>query len=342
MPAELAIYIGAIALGAAVVWWGSGWLEASSVRLAAHYRLPPIVQGGIVAAVGSSFPELSSTVLSTLIHGQFELGVGIIVGSAIFNILVIPGVAGLAGGGLGMNQTLVYKDAQFYITSVAVLLLTFSLAVIYRPVPDVGLTGEMTRWLALIPVALYGLYLFLQQQETADYQAEYRMEEPSSEDIQVWREWLRLAASLVIIVGGVEALVRAAIGLGSLFETPSFVWGLTVLAAATSVPDLFVSLRAARKQQGTVSLANVLGSNIFDLLIAVPVGVLIAGTTAVDYGVAAPMMAVLTLATIVLFAMLRTDMRLSRTESIVLLTLYAVFIAWIGLETAGVTSLIVG
>jgi len=342
MPADLAIYIGAIAFGAAVVWWGSGWLEASSVRLAAHYRLPPVVQGGIVAAVGSSFPELSSTVLSTLIHGQFELGVGVIVGSAIFNILVIPGVAGLAGGGLGMNQTLVYKDAQFYITSVAVLLLTFSLAVIYRPVPDAELTGELTRWLALIPVALYGLYLFLQQQETADYQSEYRIGEPSSEDLEVWREWLRLAASLVIIVGGVEALVRAAIGLGSLFETPSFVWGLTVLAAATSVPDLFVSLRAARKQQGTVSLANVLGSNIFDLLIAVPVGVLIAGTTTVDYGVAAPMMAVLTLATIVLFAMLRTDMRLSRTESIALLTLYVVFIAWIGLETAGVTSLIVG
>jgi cation:H+ antiporter len=336
MLTELAIYIGVIAAATGVVWTGSDWLESSSVSLAAHYRLPPVVQGGIIAAVGSSFPELSSTVLATLIHGEFELGVGVIVGSAIFNILVIPGVAGLAGGGLRMDWKLVYKDAQFYITSVAVLLLTFSLAVIYRPVPDAVLTGELTRWLVLIPIALYGLYLFLQQQETADYQ----VDRPAPEQVRVGREWLKLAASLAVIVAGVEALLWAAIGLGDLFDTPSFLWGLTVLAAVTSVPDLFVSLRAARKQQGTVSMANVLGSNIFDLLIAVPLGVLIAGSAHVRYDVAAPMMAVLTLATIVLFTMLRTRMTLTRLESLVLLSLYGMFIVWIGLETIGVTSLV--
>lgn len=332
---QLQLFIAVIICGTAVVWWGSSWLESSSVRLAAHYRLPPVVQGGIIAAVGSSFPELSSTVLSTLVHGEFELGVGIIVGSAIFNILVIPGVSGLAGRGLRPDWKLVYRDAQFYITSVAVLLLTFSLAVIYRPIADGELTGELTRALALIPVALYGLYLFLQQQEAAEYRAS-----AAPEKIHLQREWRRLAGSLLLILAGVEALLWAAIGLGDLFGTPSFLWGLTVLAAVTSVPDLFVSLRAARRNEGTVSLANVLGSNIFDLLIAVPLGVLIAGSATVSYAAAAPMMGALTLATIVLFAMLRTRMRLSRTESAGLLLLYGIFVSWIGLETAGVTSLV--
>jgi cation:H+ antiporter len=275
-------------------------------------------------------------VLSTLVHGEFELGVGVIVGSAIFNILVIPGVSGLIGGQLEPDWKLVYKDAQFYITSVAVLLLTFSLAVIYRPVDGAALTGELTRAMALIPIAVYGLYLFLMQQDAADHRLEHSA--PPATGLRPQREWLRLALSLVLILVGVEALVRAVIGLGDAFDTPSFLWGLTVLAAATSIPDLFVSVRAARKSEGTVSLANVLGSNIFDLLIAVPVGVLIAGSTTIHYAAAAPMMAALTLATIVLFAMLRTGMTLTRSECWLLLALYLVFVLWIGLETAGVSS----
>jgi cation:H+ antiporter len=268
-----------------------------------------------------------------LVHGELELGVGVIVGSAIFNILVIPGVSGLVGGQLEPHWKLVYKDAQFYITSVAVLLLTFSLAVIYGPVEGSPLTGELTRPLVLIPLALYGLYLFLQQQDAAEYQPD-----PPEHSYRPRREWVRLFISLLLILAGVEALLWAVIGLGDAFGTPSFLWGLTVLAAATSIPDLFVSVRAARKRDGTVSLANVLGSNIFDLLVAVPAGVLIAGSASIDYAAAAPMMAALTFATIVLFAMLRTGMILSRNECGLLLMLYVGFVFWVALETAGITS----
>ncbi|MGD8710906.1 MAG: sodium:calcium antiporter, partial [Ectothiorhodospiraceae bacterium] len=69
-------------VSAGVIWKGSGMLERSSERLSAYYRLPDVVQGAVVVAVGSSFPELSTTVISTLIHGEFELGVAAIVGSA--------------------------------------------------------------------------------------------------------------------------------------------------------------------------------------------------------------------------------------------------------------------
>jgi len=82
-----------------------------------------------------------------------------------------------------------------------------------------------------------------------------------------------------------------------------------------------------------VSLANVLGSNIFDLLVAVPAGILIAGAAPVDFAVAIPMMGFLTLATIILFTMLRTKMRLSRSEASILLVLYLGFLGWMILET---------
>ncbi|MDZ7714066.1 MAG: hypothetical protein U5L06_13645 [Rhodovibrio sp.] len=80
-----------------MIWLGSGILEAASERLAAVLSAADIVQGAIVVAIGSSFPELSTTVISSLVHGEFELGVAAIVGSALFNILVIPGLAGLSG-----------------------------------------------------------------------------------------------------------------------------------------------------------------------------------------------------------------------------------------------------
>jgi len=318
----------------AIVWRGSGLLERASERLAAYYRLPDIVQGAVVVAVGSSFPELSTTVISTLVHGEFELGVAAIVGSALFNILVIPALSGLVSREpLQANRDLVYKEAQFYMIAVAVLTLTFSFAIIYQPLPstDGAIRGELTRPLALLPVALYGLYLFVQYQDTLDHEGD-----DDTRDIHPVREWGLLALSLVVIVIGVEGLVRAAINFGDIFGTPSFLWGITVVAAGTSIPDAFVSIRAARHGRGITSIANVLGSNTFDLLVCIPAGVLIAGTAAINFSIAAPMMAALTAATVVLFLMMRTRMILSRRECVALLVIYVVFLVWIGAETFGV------
>nr|WP_297397667.1 hypothetical protein [uncultured Marinobacter sp.] len=151
----------------------------------------------------------------------------------------------------------------------------------------------------------------------------------------------KLAAGLALILVGVEGLVRAAVNFGDILGTPSFLWGITMVAAGTSIPDAFVSVRAARNGKGITSTANVLGSNIFDLLCCIPIGVLIAGTAVINYSVAAPMMAVLTLATVILFLMMRTQMIVSRAESWSLLALYGGFVAWIAMESFNVTNLIV-
>lgn len=317
----------------AIVWKGSHMLESSAERLAVHYKLPDIVTGAVVVAVGSSFPELSTTVLSTLLHGEFELGVSAIVGSAIFNILVIPGLSRIASDNqLESNRDLVYKEAQFYMLSVAVLLITFAFAAIYNPVTppptDGSITGTMTRSLALIPMVMYGLYLFVQWQDTMEYEAD-----SSASDVVAWREWLRLLLSLVLILVAVEGLVQSAIFFGKALGTPSYLWGITVVAAGTSVPDAFVSVQAARKGNAITSLANVLGSNIFDLLICIPVGVMLAGTTTINFSVATPMMAILTVATLALFLTMRTQMKITRGEAWFLLTLYAAFVIWIALES---------
>ncbi|SEH43439.1 cation:H+ antiporter [Halopenitus malekzadehii] len=336
LPSTPAADVVVIAIATAVVWVASGWLEEAAEALSAQYGLPAVVQGSIVVAVGSSFPEFASVVVTAL-AGVFEMGVGAIVGSAIFNVLVIPALSALAtDADLDTNRAIVYKEAQFYMIAISALVVTFALAVIYVPVPEPpALVGELTRPLAVIPLGLYGLYLFIQWQDVGDHVAG----EPPT-DISVGREWARLVGGLLGILIAVQTLVGGVESLSTTFGIPEFLAGVTIVAAATSLPDALVSIRSATDEKGITSLGNVLGSNTFDLLVAIPIGVLLVGSVPVNFAVAAPLFGVLTLATVVLFAFLRTGLRLTAIESYALLAVYTLFIAWMVAETIGLTGLI--
>ncbi len=325
-------YVIAVLAGTATVWYASERLERSSANLAAHYQLPDVIQGAVVAAVGSSFPELSSTILSAAIHDVFDIGVAAVIGSAIFNILVIPAVASITAQGLRVSRTLVFKEAQFYVISIASIFVTFSFAVIYYPVSG-AFAGEVTRSIAFFPLLLYGEYLLLHYQDTDGAEREATVEHVGS-------EWWYFVLGLVGIVVGVEALIWATIGFGAYFDTAGFFWSLLIIAGATSFPDLFVSIKAAREGRPTVSLANVLGSNVFDLLVAIPAGVLVAGVGVIQYGRTVPTMAFLFVTTLLFLVLLRTDLELTPREAYLLLTCYALFILWVVLEATGLVALI--
>jgi cation:H+ antiporter len=336
LPDNTLVQIVVIVITTGAIWVGSGWLEDGAEQLSTYYGLPAVVQGSVVVAVGSSFPELSSVVITAL-TGSFEMGVGTIVGSAIFNILVIPALSSLAADSpLDVNRTIVYKEAQFYMIAVSALLITFALAIIYFP-EDGGTAfdGNVTRPLALIPLLLYVLYLFIQWQDVGDYESD-----DAGGEMNVAREWGRLAAGLLVILVAIESLVGAVDGLNATFDIPEFLAGVTIIAAATSLPDALVSVRAARGGSSVTSLGNVLGSNTFDLLVAIPVGVLIAGSAPISFDIAAPLMGVLTVATVLLFTVLRTDLLLTTPESYTLLAAYALFVVWIIGETVGVFNIL--
>jgi cation:H+ antiporter len=338
LPDVPLVNLAVIAVATAVIWVGSGLLEDSAEHLSIYYGLPAVVQGSIVVAVGSSFPELASVVFAAL-AGVFNMGVGAIVGSAIFNVLVIPALSGIAvEDNLETNRTIVYKEAQFYMLAVSVIVVTFALAVIYVPVsggPE--LVGRITRPLAMIPLLLYGLYLFIQWQDVSEHDAE-----AVTEGIDIAREWGKLALGLLLILVAVEQLVGGVESLSHTFGVPEFLAGVTIIAAATSLPDALVSVRAAKSGKGITSIGNVLGSNTFDLLVAIPIGVLIVGSVPINFVTAIPMLGVLTLATVMLFTVLRTDLSITGREAYSLLLAYVLFVAWVVAETVGWTSLIKG
>lgn len=339
----LVLFLLVAALSCLVVWFSSAWLDTSSQRIGEYLDLPQIVQGAVIAAVGSSAPELASTILSTARHGEFVLGVSAIVGSAIFNILVIPGLSALyaPGRGIEVSKDVVTKDGLFYTLAVAVMLLTFYFAYAYFPVDTshTKLIGSVNRWLALGPFLLYFLYLFLHQQDALEEGRKSNKENllEVRSRINIVRETLTFLLSIGLVIISVEGLVWSGIEIGELLHIPSFIWGLTVIAAATSLPDTKISVVAAQNGLGDRSLANVLGSNIFDLCFCIPCGVFVAGTATINLAQAMPMMSILVFATLVIFVYSRTGLVLSKWEGFVCLALYGLFVTFVIGETLGAT-----
>lgn len=322
------------AVSTALVWFGGTRFEKAADLLSEHYGLPAAVQGAVVVAIGSSMPELATAVLAPLRHAEFELGVAVIVGSAVFNILVIPAAATLAtDGGMRSTPALVYKEAQFYMLAVAIFLLTLSFAVIYNPV-DSG-SGELTRWLVLMPLATYLLYVFIQYEDTVDHHAPV-----GAGDVAVRRQWLTLLVAFVFIAVGVEGFINFAVELGDRLGTDSYIWGLTVIAAASSLPDAVLSVTAARRDNAVTSIANVFGSNVFDLLVVVPAAVLVVGSSTVDFTRVTPLLGFLVFSTVVLFTVMRTGFSVSRREAYLLGAAYLGFVVWTLAEAFGHVGLL--
>jgi cation:H+ antiporter len=333
--------VGGTAAGTFVLWMACGRLEVSTHRLAEHYGIPDVVKGSVLLAVSSSMPELATALLAFPLHNDFELGMSAIIGSAIYNILVIPAFAVYARGkSLEANRDLVYREAQFYLISVATLMVVLSLSVIYYGGEPLTLPsghrvfdGQFTRGLALIPLLLYGLYLFIQFEEVKGA----RDDHPPKDGINAWKEWFVLLGMIVWILVGVELLLRVALMLAEALNTPTFLWGMTVVAAATSLPDTFLSVRASMAGRTESSLSNVLGSNVFDLLVAVPAAVLVTGAITVNFSQIVPMMTFLTVATVAMLAFMLRDFRLTRGEAHAMIGIYVIFGAWMALEAFGVT-----
>ena len=119
----LLIIVGGL-VSTGMLWIASARLETSTHRLSERYGIPDAVRGSLFMAVASSMPELATGVLALGVHEDFELGMSAIVGSAIYNILVIPACSVFARGrSLRSNRELVFREAQFYLVSVAALLL---------------------------------------------------------------------------------------------------------------------------------------------------------------------------------------------------------------------------
>ena len=326
-------------------------LDAISTRL----KLSDEVAGASLMAMGSSAPELAIALMALFSGGgqHSDVGIGTIVGSAVFNILVITGVSAVVAGGLHIHVYAVRRDIFYYLVSIGYLALVFFDGHVSLIEAVLGLVGY---FFYLVFLALFRIAL-VYFKKTEDDEEEVVAGDSGAEDqaSPVFALWHRFESvvvgilgrligppeknfvwafvvSIAFIIGLSYILVEATIVFSAGIGIPPVIVALTLLAAGTSAPDLIASVDVARAGRGGMAVANAVGSNTFDLLIglALPWTVALAfqGLGGINVGTDDLWISIgiLVATTLVLFVFLETKRDLSRREGWVLLLLYAVFV----------------
>lgn len=247
-----------------------------SLDILAHkMRLSSEVAGATFMAIGSSSPELFTSLFAVLRGGaESDIGAGTIVGSAIFNILVIIGASAMFKKAVLTWQP-VMRDLVFYCLSIILLLFSF-------------LDGKIVFFEAILFVALYAVYVFSVTHWSKWFK--YEIDEPSHDVVEnkqqnflhkntanivkifIPKHYFGAFLMSVALIGGLSfMMVESAVHLAHTLHISPAIIGLTVLAVGTSVPDLMSSIVVAKQGRGDMAIANGVGSNIFDILIGLGV-----------------------------------------------------------------------
>jgi len=298
--------------GLAALTVGAEGLVRGSASLARRLGLTPLVIGLTIVAFGTSAPELVVSVNATL-TGQGDIAVGNVVGSNIFNIAIILGLAAMICP-IPVSLTVIKLDAPVMI---AVSFLGFALisrGTIPQPVGFV-LVGALAAYTA-------GIVWLARRQATAAAAEEFAAGVPAVSG-SLWRDLAAIVIGLGLLVLGSRLLVLAAVAIARTVGVSEAVIGLTVVAAGTSLPELATSVVAALRRQPDLAVGNIVGSNLFNLL-----GIL--GTAAAIRPLSAPGILRLDLVAMVAFAvlllpMMYTGRRLQRWEGAILLLGYAAY-----------------
>ena len=258
---EIVITLLIILLTSIVIYYAGNYFAESSSKIGDHLRLPRSVKGATFDAIASSFPELLVALFSVVFFQKFEVGIGTIAGSALFNLLVIPGISVLVAPVVfKVSKKVISRDAIFYIIAV------FVLVVISFYFKSWG-TG-----IALVLLSVYLFYLFKIMKDSIIYRRKVKKVKKSE---KIGKEILIFLSTMLIMGIATYFLTQQSIILSEILKVSPIVIAFTITAAATSIPDTVISVVNAKKGDISDATSNVFGSNIFDICIGLGLPLLI-------------------------------------------------------------------
>ena len=316
--------LGMFVAGLVALIAGAELLVRGSSKLALSFGISPLVVGLTIVAFGTSAPEVAVSV-GAVLDGRTDLAIGNVVGSNIFNVLLILGLSAVITP-LVVNIQLIRQEVPIML-GISLLLLVLALD------RSLGLWDAVM--LCTLMVA-YTVFLVVQsrretQAAVDEYAAEVQPAAPGSWDSRLPVQLALMAAGLGLLVLGSQWLVDAAVVFAQSLGVSDVVIGLTIVAAGTSMPEVATSVMAAVKGERDIAVGNVVGSNIFNIL-----GCLgIAGAAAGATGLAVPesvmnfdiwVMLAVALACVPVFM---TGREIARWEGGVFLLYYVAYVAYL-------------
>lgn len=301
------INILSIVIGIVLVLWGADRLTDGSVAVAERLGIPQIVIGLTIVAMGTSMPEFCSSLVSALNH-QPGMAVGNVVGSNIFNALLIVGAAAVVAP-ISILRSSVKKDIPFALVASMLLVLLC------------GFDGKIQRYDAAILLVFFAIFMYMTLREAKTGSAEQPSAEGRTKPMSRLMAAVWIVVGLACLIGGSTVFVNGASELASALGVDPTIIGLTIVAMGTSLPELATSVVSATKGNSGIAIGNVLGSNVFNILFILGVtGVItpldIQGITPVD-------LSLLVVSMVLLWLFSYTKLRIERWEGAVLIAVFA-------------------
>lgn len=241
-----------LALGFVLLVKGADWFVDGAAGIANKFKIPQLIIGLTIVAMGTSAPEAAVSI-SAALKGSAEITIGNIVGSNILNILIILGLTAVITP-VAVAKSTIRVDIPFMLGISALLLIQ-------------GLDGSVTLLdgiVLLVVFAGYLTYLVINARKNPEQLEEERIKNQS-----IWMCLLWTAVGLVAIILGSNFSVDAASNIARILGLSERFIGLTIVALGTSLPELVTSVMAARKGNADIAIGNIVGSNIFNILFVV-------------------------------------------------------------------------
>ena len=294
-----------ILVGIVLVLWGADRLTDGAVAVAEKMKMPQIVIGLTIVAMGTSMPEFCVSLVSAL-KGTTDLAVGNIVGSNIFNTLLIVGVSAWVAPMTILKST-VRKDIPFALFASVILLV-------------MCLDGNISRLDAgfLFVLFLVFMYVTLKGAKTKDDDTTAKTDsiDDNKKPMATWLSIVWIIVGVACLIGGSNLFVEGATKVAEHIGVSEAVIGLTIVAGGTSLPELATSVVSARKGNSGIAIGNVLGSNVVNILAILGVtGVItpmhLQGITMLD-------LSMMVVSTLLVWLFSFTKYKIARWEGIVL------------------------
>ncbi|TWT41395.1 calcium/sodium antiporter [Botrimarina hoheduenensis] len=301
---------------------GGELLVRGASNLAAAARVPQLIIGLTVVALGTSAPELAVSVQSCYV-GKTDLAVGNVVGSNLTNILLILGTAAVVAP-LMVSHQLFRLDIPVMIAAAAAL---------YALGSDGSISRSEGITLAILMVLYLSWTVVEGKRDAKRLEEELEVLTPQTTPSGLRAYALNLfliVVGLVLLIGGANYLVEGCVQLATRWGVSELVIGLTIVAIGTSLPELVVSILASLRGKRDLAVGNVVGSNVLNILAVLGLSATVApeGVNVADQSLRfdIPLMVAVSVACYPIFL---TGKSVSRVEGIAMLLLYAAYLAWL-------------
>lgn len=310
-------------LGVVLVLWGADKLTDGATGLARRFQVNDLVIGLTVVAFGTSLPEFVTSLFAA-IKGSSAISLGNVIGSNIFNTLVIVGMTALTRP-IWVSKSTLAKDIPFALLS-SLVFGVLCLDLWFNATDENYISrGDGLILLFFFVIFMYYTFSIARNKNEGEQVTEASLVQEAS--MPYWKIGLYIVLGLVGLVLGGNLFVSEASGIAADLGVSEAVIGLTLVAGGTSLPELATSIVAAKKGNSAIAIGNVIGSNIFNVFFVLGICSFISPMNATS--VSLTDIFILIFSMLLMWGFASTSRKISRWEGLVMVVLYCSYVTYL-------------